>query len=490
MNTASQKKRAALQDREWEAKARLKHGEKYDYSRFVYVNRHTKGVIVCPTHGEFVQDMHSHLKGSKCALCSGKSPSTLEAFLLRCAATHGEAFDYSQTDYRGANTKVSVRCKRHDVVFEQAPHHHARGVIACPRCIEEKKRDNGEKKRKDWLSVAGSLGLDVISDSIATSESPVTINCKKHGAYTVSRMSDVVYNGVRCPRCANQRSSGEDEIVAFLTEFGVRTTRRDRSLIGPQEVDIVLPDFGVAIEFDGLYYHSTKFKLPSDHLRKSQRCSEQGVRLIHIFEDEWVYRQHAVKNMLRCLVGKGSRTFARKMKLCVGTAADVSDFLEKTHMQGCAASGTAYYLLDGDQIVSAMVFSKPVSERGAASGKELIRFASNGVCVGAASRLFAAFRKDFPNERVVSYSDNRLYLGSMYEKLGFALAGKTRPDYSYVIGQKRHHKSGFRKDRLKQKLGDSYDSALSEHLLCMRNGWYRIYDCGKTKWVVPATNLC
>lgn len=53
------------------------------------------------------------------------------------------------------------------------------------------------------------------------------------------------------------------------------------------ELDIYLPDLGIAFDFDGNYYHSSKFKDEFYHQRKSLCCLNAGIRLAHILENDW-----------------------------------------------------------------------------------------------------------------------------------------------------------------------------------------------------------
>ena len=101
-------------------------------------------------------------------------------------------------------------------------------------------------------------------------------------------------------------------------------------------------------------------------------------------------------------------------------------------------------------------------------GYELTRFASNGVVRGGPSRLFSAFIKEYNPEVVISYSDNRWNTRDLYENLGFKLKKISKPNYWYVLGQKRFHRFGFRKSELVKK---GYHIELSEWEIMQKNGY-------------------
>jgi very-short-patch-repair endonuclease len=100
----------------------------YDYSRAVYVDIMTSIEIVCRTHGPFWQSPNAHLNaGQGCARCAGTAKLTRMAFVDRSRVVHGERYDYSRVVYVNSKTLVEIGCPEHGV-FRQAPHHHGRGI--------------------------------------------------------------------------------------------------------------------------------------------------------------------------------------------------------------------------------------------------------------------------------------------------------------------------------------------------------------------------
>lgn len=122
-------------------KARVVHGNVYDYSKVVYKNCKTKICIICPIHGEFWQTPQSHLFGRKCKYCSGFTDTDI--FVQKSIIKHGDIYDYSNVDYKGSVEKVNIMCKKHGL-FQQSPRDHLQGC-GCPKCGLEK---NHITKRK------------------------------------------------------------------------------------------------------------------------------------------------------------------------------------------------------------------------------------------------------------------------------------------------------------------------------------------------------
>jgi len=127
------------------------------------------------------------------------------------------------------------------------------------------------------------------------------------------------YNSELCTNCnkkgAKFISSAEIDIVNFLNDLGISNIiTSDKEILDGKELDIFLPDHNIAIEFDGLYYHSNLFIDDKNyHLNKTIAADKKGIRLIHIFEDEWMHKKDIVKSRLKSIIGLSEhKIFARK----------------------------------------------------------------------------------------------------------------------------------------------------------------------------------
>jgi hypothetical protein len=130
-------------------KANLKHKNKYDYSKVVYVNARTKVVIICPLHGDFQQVPFSHLKGNGCPKCAIKlvasqRKSNTKEFIDRANIIHNFKYDYSKTEYNFALEKLTIICPLHGE-FHQTPDNHLHGK-GCRKCTA-----NVSLKETMWL---------------------------------------------------------------------------------------------------------------------------------------------------------------------------------------------------------------------------------------------------------------------------------------------------------------------------------------------------
>jgi hypothetical protein len=113
-------------------KARLKHGDLYDYSLVNYLKSSTKVKIICKEHGVFEQTPNSHLSGRHCAVCAGNTQLTSQVFIKKAQTVHGDSYDYSLVNYTHSHSKVEIICKHHGI-FLQTPDNHSHGK-GCPDC--------------------------------------------------------------------------------------------------------------------------------------------------------------------------------------------------------------------------------------------------------------------------------------------------------------------------------------------------------------------
>lgn len=113
------------------------HGDKYDYSRVIYVNNLSVVTIGCPIHGDFEQVARIHLMGCDCPTCAIdamglKRRSTTDGFIAQAKEVHGDRYDYSLVEYEISLTRIKIVCREHGV-FMQLPSKHLEGY-GCQEC--------------------------------------------------------------------------------------------------------------------------------------------------------------------------------------------------------------------------------------------------------------------------------------------------------------------------------------------------------------------
>ena len=287
-----------------------------------------------------------------------------------------------------------------------------------------------------------------------------------------------------CPKCYPpmiSSSRGEIEVADFLEKY-TTVVRNDRTLIAPQELDIYLPEYKIAIEYHGLYWHSEIHKDTNYHKDKMELCNKNGIRLIQIFEDEWDNKQDIVKSRLLNAIGESPNTiYARKCTVGSISSKHANKFIKDNHIQGTGRANVHLGLHYEDELVAVMTFlDGDISKK--VQGWELNRFCNklNTNVVGGASRLFKFFIKTHNPTSITTFADNRWSnVTPFYSNLGFEESDTTPPNYWYFIINEgiRYHRFKLRKPSGCQ---------ITERELRESEGYLRIYDAGhaKFKWNV------
>jgi len=268
----------------------------------------------------------------------------------------------------------------------------------------------------------------------------------------------------------------EQEVYKFIIQYFSDSIEHDRTILSGKELDIFIPSKNLAIEFDGLYWHSElQGKDSLYHLDKTIACNSKNIQLLHIFEDEWVFKRKIVESILLSKIGVISNNiYARKCIIEKISRKEASNFLNNNHLQGYI-KGTHLGLYHNDELVSILTYGKPRFNSN--YDIEILRFCSklNTIVVGGLSKLL----KQINSNSIITYVDRRYGDGKSYNNIGFELIGETKPSYYYIKGTDlvRHNRMNFQKHKLKSKL-ESYDPNLTEWQNMQLNGYDRIWDCG------------
>lgn len=469
------------------------HGSKYDYSNVEYVNNSTKVCIICPEHGEFWQTPSHHLNGNGCPKCGlekvkSTKKYTINDFVKKARKIHGNKYDYSKVKYINATTKVCIICPNHGE-FWQTPAGHLSGR-GCRECRKEHLHDMFISNTEEFIKKAKKIHKnEYIYDNVnyIDKKTPVHITCKKHGNFL--QTPDDHLHGCGCPVCGNQKSLAEKEIYDYVKNVleYKDAQERTRKVLDNYELDIYIPSKKIGIEYNGIIWHSEKFGKGKDyHLKKLNKCNEKGIKLIQVFEDEWLEHKKIVLSKISHVLEKDnhSKIYGRKCFISLISNKNAKFFLEENHIQGFYPS-TVYLGSYADNILIGVMSFKLTNE----NEWELTRFATdiNYRCVGVASKMFSFFLKKFKPYLIKTFADRRWTTNSydnLYIRLGFKLDKILSPDYSYVKDRRRIHKFNCRKQRLIRNYPDSglkYD--MTEKQMCDKLHLFRIWDCGKYRYV-------
>ena len=472
-------------------KAKIIHAsENLDYSYVNYVNNRTKVKIIDPIYGEFWQTPYNHLKGQshpmrKAFKISNSKSFSTEYIIEKFKEKHpNENLDYSKVEYVNMHTKVCIIDPEYGEYWQE-PCVHLKGCGHPSRAIKNNS-DRQKYTTEKFKELCHEIHPEYILDKVvySSSQEKVCIICPKHGEFYSN--PDSLLQGKGCPKCGNHLSKGEDEIYDILCKIVGKENiiKCDKSILNGMEIDIFIPSLKIGIEFDGLRWHSEKFKNDKNyHLKKTNECLKKGITLIHIFEDEWNFRKEIVIKKIKNIIGfnNSKRIFARKC-ICKIIDKDVASlFLQKNHIQGYAKSSIYLGCYYDDNIVAVMSF---IGKNGT---YELNRFATDNdsIVVGGFGKLFKYFVNEYNPISVKTFLDRRYCRSSddnVYTKIGFKLDSVEPPNYSYTNGHGiRFHKFGFRKQILHKKYG--LPLSMTEKEMTEKLGYQRIWDCGLFKYV-------
>ncbi len=471
------------------------HNNKYDYSLVDYINNNTKVKIFCHKHGIFEQNPSNHISGQGCPKCSKELNSkklmmSSDEFIKRSKLKYNNFYNYDKVIYNGCNKKVIITCPIHGD-FKQTPSSHLNNS-GCPICGRIKSNESKKLTLNDFIEKANIIHenrYDYSKVKYIDYNTSIIIICPIHGEF--SQTPDSHLQGKGCPICANNVSKNENEIAKLLENNGLKIERRNREILAnKKELDIFIPSKNIAIEYNGLYWHSEEFgKLKNYHLNKLLECNNKNIKLIQIFEDEYINHKDIVINKLYHILNielKLPKIMGRKCLISEIDSSSAKYFLNKYHIQGFSHSTIYLGAFYNDELIAVMTFKK---ERNNNSNFELNRFASNYnyICQGVGGKLFSYFVKNYNPKIIKSFADRRWTINeknNVYLLLGFKFDKYIKPDYCYFIkkdGIKRQHKFNFRKKILHKKYG--FSLSMTENEMTKKLNAKKIWNCGLIKYV-------
>jgi hypothetical protein len=291
---------------------------------------------------------------------------------------------------------------------------------------------------------------------------------------TVARMAEL---GVQND---TNHSHGEDVLYDFISTIipHDEIIRSDRTVLDGRELDLYIPSKKLAIEYNGLFWHSEKFK-PSDyHQKKSTECMKKGVNLFHIWEDDWEdERKQKIlkKRILRSIGVLSERVFARKTRVVDVNQNIAKAFYDENHIQGSVHGVSTIGLVSGDRLVACMSFKRLKDD----GEYDLVRYATSVAVVGGFTKLLSHFMRGKNIKRILTFASLDYSHGDLYMKSGFELSHITKPNYRYYNTRKTYTLS--RHQCMKHKLSkvlDQFDVKKTEHENMREAGWLRVYDAG------------
>lgn len=302
-------------------------------------------------------------------------------------------------------------------------------------CLEKYGVDN-YTKTKEFKDIYTEKKYEkVLNDPLVTplftkeeleSTSILKWKCKKCGNIFESKYDYNWKHRARCLKCfplLNGESESEKEIKQFLIDSKITNIQtKVRHLIPPLEIDIYLPNYNLAIEYDGLYWHSEECGISKDyHLNKTIQCQSKGIDLIHIFEDEWLLKKEIVKSKLLSIL-KPINTQSENYTIKSLDESECKSIVNEIGLFEYQNRDISYGLYSNDQLVSTMSFFK-ISD-------STYEIRNVGGIIN--DILINHFIKQFNPSKLISYCDRRWLDRKEFLKFNFTIAGYTDPSYWYT----------------------------------------------------------
>lgn len=313
--------------------------------------------------------------------------------------------------------------------------------------------------------------------------------CNKEFIDSSSHINNRIRNGIEIckicnpPKLSNQYSYGELEVLKFVKSiYCDEIITNSRKIIPPYEIDIYIPKLKIAIEFNGVYYHSSNHSSKNNnyHKMKSDMCKKLGIHLIHIWDYEWVKKCDIFKSVLKNLINNQNQKiiYARK---CIIKELDykiTNNFLNENHILGSLkVFSKSYGLFYDNELVSLMTFKKLRLNN---NEYELSRYSikKETRIIGGAEKLFKFFIKNNLITSIITYNDNSIFKGDVYKKLKFNFLRTNDPNYVYY--DRKNNEIMKKQIIRKSVLGDEF---ISEKIYSSENELFKIYNAGNDVYI-------
>lgn len=388
-------------------------------------------------------------------------------------------------EYTGAHVPIKFKYRSCGHEHKVSPNNLLRQGIGliCRTCNPAKKKSN-----EQFLEEVTKLTPDIeFLEEYKHSKTLIKFRFKSCGHEHTVSPNQLFSQGIGliCRICNPVSTSKGERLIAELLSKYTTVELSNRTILEGLEIDIYLPKLNLGIEYNGEYWHSEAKKGRNYHLDKTKLAESKGIRLVHIFEHEWLQKQEIVKSRLLGMLQQNYKLGARLCNIRELTFSDVRSFLNENHLQGAGSSSSINLgLYHKDDLVAVMTFSKP--RFNCNYDYELIRYASlTGINIqGGASKLLKYFTNNYKGS-IISYSDKRWSQGNLYTTIGFEFSHSSDPSYFYAKNNEILSRYKCQKHRLKELLPDLYKDELTETEIMTNAGFNKVFDCGNDVWIMP-----
>jgi hypothetical protein len=302
-------------------------------------------------------------------------------------------------------------------------------------------------------------------------------NCNK----TQEKSLMMFLNAPFCFSCKPKESKGQIELYDFVKSLCDDAILSDRKKIEPKELDVYVPSRDVAIEYNGLYWHSVKRSSNVNaHQSKHDLCDAAGISLLSVYEDEWRDKRDIIKSMISHRLRLNKKIFARKLKTVKVTQKAAKEFFDQNHLEGYTNSFVTFGLVDeSNKLYAAIALRKPFHKKHhdtleISRSCTLIGFSITGWLGKLTKHIKSYVKQQYPDiKKLMTYVDFRVGSGEGYKSAGWSFIknDKKALRFWWTDFQNRFNRFKFRANK---QLG------LSESAVAQAAGVVKIYGCSNS----------
>lgn len=360
------------------------------------------------------------------------------------------------------------------------------GVEHYHQSEEFKNKLNQNKKEKIELN---NSDIEVVSfeniDNYKTGG--IRYKCKKCSSEEVIPLVTFNYRSINfntpCSHCGDFNkpwSNGEKDLLTEIQTFYFGEIITNKKIIPPYTLDIFIPEFNLAIEYNGLFWHSERGggKDTKYHSIKTQLCRQQGIRLLHIFENEYKNSKEIVLSKIKNILGLSEKGVgARNIIIKEINSVAGNTFLNKHHIQGGVPGSKFLGGFYSNQLISVLAYKKIDQIL------DITRFANDfKLYPGLFSKFLSYLERNIEYDKIITFADLRWSYGDLYYKTGFTEEYTISPGYYYTDYSNLYHKFNFRKENIKKKFNIDIRGKTEKELM-EELRYDRIWDSGKIKFI-------
>lgn len=453
--------------------------------------------IVCEEGHKFSTQARILSKGHWCKYCAGiNTVPGVDDITVTSPDLMG-MWDYTKNEgvnpenyKRGSHKKVWWSCgKGHSWLNTIHNIGNGSGCPVCAGMVLERGNSLGDLYPElvpEWSSDNDGTPYDVFSQSNKDVEWVCSNNSQhKWTTKVYSRTGD---SPTGCPTCFLGGTSAAQRDLTMYVESLVGPVEANYEGLcrGKRHVDVYVPGKKVAFEFNGLYWHSDAPGIKSAPVsEKEQDCTENGVDLYVIWEDDWRDRNTIIKEWIKSILGvrDQEKINARSCEIREVPKQQSREFLDSNHVQGYKGGSIRIGLFFKDSLVALAVYSR------SGTTLRLERYATSSNVRGGFTKLVAWADRNIDYKTMETFADLTYSKGRMYNATGWSEIGRLKPDYTYRYRSTRVHKFNYRLQRFKVDPDLYYEEGRTERDLALLNKLYRVYDAGKIKYARTNPNI-